>query len=173
MQANPFPNSFLCAGSIVLVCPLQRKRTRSPSLTVGASACQFEQLDELLWRTSKSRSEPRHLFFRNLRRSLASNLMQHGLTAVTKEAPMPSFKSALPRSVARANEKTIQCGSTSMTRRSVVAGLAVAAAPVSHWRRRIVPARRLHKPRLRKVCTNGWVACSPLRRSWTTSAMPS
>jgi len=56
--------------------------------------------------------------------------MQHGLTAVTKEAPMPSFKSALPRSVARANEKMIQCGSTSMTRRSVVAGLAVAAAPV-------------------------------------------
>jgi len=44
---------------------------------------------------------------------------------------MPSFKSALPRSVARANEKMIQCGSTSMTRRSVVAGLAVAAAPVS------------------------------------------
>ena len=46
---------------------------------------------------------------------------------------MPSFKSALPRSVARANEMTImaQCGSTSMTRRSVVAGLAVAAAPVS------------------------------------------
>ena len=44
---------------------------------------------------------------------------------------MPSSKSALPRSVARANEKMIQCGSTSMTRRSVVAGLAVAAAPVS------------------------------------------
>jgi len=46
---------------------------------------------------------------------------------------MPSSKSALPRSVARANEMTImaQCGSTSMTRRSVVAGLAVAAAPVS------------------------------------------
>ena len=46
---------------------------------------------------------------------------------------MPAFKSALPRCVARANEMTImaQCGSTSMTRRSVVAGLAVAAAPVS------------------------------------------
>ena len=46
---------------------------------------------------------------------------------------MPASKSALPRSVARANEMTImaQCGSTSMTRRSVVAGLAVAAAPVS------------------------------------------
>ena len=44
---------------------------------------------------------------------------------------MPSSKSALPRSVSRANEKMIQCGSTSMTRRSVVAGLAVAAAPVS------------------------------------------
>jgi hemoglobin len=57
--------------------------------------------------------------------------MQYGLTAVTKEAPMSASKSALPRSVARANEMTIQCGSTSMTRRSVVAGLAVAAAPVS------------------------------------------
>ena len=46
---------------------------------------------------------------------------------------MPASKSALPCSVARANEMTImaQCGSTSMTRRSVVAGLAVAAAPVS------------------------------------------
>jgi hemoglobin len=57
--------------------------------------------------------------------------MQHGLTAITKEAPMPSSKSALPRSVSRANEMTIECGSTSMTRRVVVAGLAVAAAPVS------------------------------------------
>ena len=44
---------------------------------------------------------------------------------------MPSSKSALPRSVSRANEMTIECGSTSMTRRVVVAGLAVAAAPVS------------------------------------------
>ena len=45
---------------------------------------------------------------------------------------MPSSKSALPRSLARANEMAIMAqGSTSMTRRVVVAGLAVAAAPVS------------------------------------------
>ncbi len=45
---------------------------------------------------------------------------------------MPSSNSALPRFVARANEMTTmaQSGSTSITRRNVVAGLAVTAAPI-------------------------------------------
>jgi hemoglobin len=45
---------------------------------------------------------------------------------------MQSSKSALPRSVARANEVTAaQSVSSSITRRSVVAGLAVATAPMT------------------------------------------
>jgi hemoglobin len=50
--------------------------------------------------------------------------------AVTKEVPMQSSSSALPRSVARANEVTAaQSVSSSITRRSVVAGLALTTAP--------------------------------------------
>ena len=45
---------------------------------------------------------------------------------------MQSYKSALPRSVVRANEVTAaQSVSSSITRRSVVAGLAVATAPMT------------------------------------------
>jgi len=52
--------------------------------------------------------------------------------AVKKEVPMQSSNSALPRFVARANEMTTmaQSVSTSVTRRNVVAGLAVTAAPI-------------------------------------------
>jgi hemoglobin len=54
------------------------------------------------------------------------------LMAVTKEVPMQSSKSALPRSVVRANEVTAaQSVSSSITRRSVVAGLAVTTAPMT------------------------------------------
>jgi hemoglobin len=57
----------------------------------------------------------------------------HGLMADTREVPMQSSKSALPRSVARANEVTAaaQSVSSSITRRSVVAGLAVTTAPMT------------------------------------------
>src|SRR5262245_55913435 len=52
--------------------------------------------------------------------------------AVTKEVPMQSSKSAWPRSVVRANAVTAaQSVSSSITRRSVVAGLAVATAPMT------------------------------------------
>jgi hemoglobin len=52
--------------------------------------------------------------------------------AVTKEVSMQSSNSALSPSVARGNEMTApQSVSTSITRRSVVAGLALAAAPVT------------------------------------------
>jgi hypothetical protein len=52
--------------------------------------------------------------------------------AVTKEVSMQSSNSALSPSVARGNEMTApQSVSSSITRRSVVAGLALAAAPVT------------------------------------------
>ena len=52
--------------------------------------------------------------------------------AVTKEVPMQSSHSALSRSVARTKKAAgVQSVSSSITRRDLVAGLALAAAPVS------------------------------------------
>src|SRR4029453_15487683 len=60
------------------------------------------------------------------------SLMHDSLMAVTKEVPMQSSNSALPRSVARVNEVTAgRSVSSSITRRSVVAGLAVTPAPMA------------------------------------------
>jgi hemoglobin len=57
---------------------------------------------------------------------------RHGLMAVTKEVPMQSSNSALPRSVTRANEVTAaQSVSSTITRRSMVAGLALTTAPMT------------------------------------------
>jgi hemoglobin len=53
--------------------------------------------------------------------------------------------------------------STSITRRSVVAGLALAAAPVALAGADNAYAQD-NKPRLRKVCTSGWAASSPSRQ---------
>ena len=62
--------------------------------------------------------------------------------------------------------------STSITRRSMVAGLALSASPIA-----LAGADNAYaqasKPRLRKVCTSGWAASSPSRRWWITSATPS
>jgi hemoglobin len=55
---------------------------------------------------------------------------RHGLMAVTREVPMQASNSDLPRSDARANEVTAaQSVSSSITRRNVVAGLALTSAP--------------------------------------------
>jgi hemoglobin len=69
----------------------------------------------------------RQLIFGNLGRSAASNhhMHEHGLMAVTKEVPMQSSNSALPRS------DEAQSVSTSITRRIAVAGLALTAAPLA------------------------------------------
>ena len=61
-----------------------------------------------------------------------------------------------------------QAVSTSITRRGVIAGLAVTAAATVFWRGRITPTRRI----LRKVSTNVWGASSPSQRWWITSATP-
>jgi hemoglobin len=61
-----------------------------------------------------------------------SNDAQHGLMAVTKEVPMQSSKAALLRPVPRTDEViAAQPVSSSITRRSVVAGLALTAAPMT------------------------------------------
>jgi hemoglobin len=65
-------------------------------------------------------------------RCIKFSLMHDSLMAVTKEVPMQSSNSALPRSVARVNEVTAaRSVSSSITRRSVVAGLAVTTAPMA------------------------------------------
>jgi hemoglobin len=65
-------------------------------------------------------------------RCIKFSLMHDSLMAVTKEVPMQSSNSALPRSVARVNEVTAaRSVSSSITRRSVVAGLAVTTAPMT------------------------------------------
>jgi hemoglobin len=57
---------------------------------------------------------------------------RHDLMAVTKEVPMQSSNSALPRSVTRANEVTAaQSVSSTITRWSMVAGLAFTTAPMT------------------------------------------
>jgi hemoglobin len=56
-----------------------------------------------------------------------------------------------------------QALSTSINRRSVVAGLALTAAPVALAGADNAYART-SKPSLRKVCMSGWAAFSPSRR---------
>ena len=63
--------------------------------------------------------------------------------------------------------------STSITRRSVVAGLALSAAPVALAGADNAYAQAKQTTTLRKVCTSGWAASSPSRRWWITSATPS
>jgi hypothetical protein len=80
---------------------------------------------------------------------------------------MQSSNSDLPRSVAPANEMTTMAQSvpTPFTRRSVVAGLAVAARRRQLYsRRRIRPTGSPRRLRPRKVCTSGWVASSLSQR---------
>ncbi len=85
-----------------------------------------------------------------------------------------SSHSASSRSVVRANEVAMsQTVSTSITRRSVVAGLALAAAPVTALAAADSAHAQDKQTGLRRVCTNGWVASSPSRRWWTTLATPS
>ena len=66
-----------------------------------------------------------------------------------------------------------QAISTSITRRSVVAGLTLAAAPVAVLAGTDNAHAQAKQTSPRKVCTNGWVASSPSRRWWITSATPS
>jgi hypothetical protein len=82
---------------------------------------------------------------------------------------VPSSHSASSRSVVVAKPQTV---STSLTRRNVVAGLALAAAPVTV----LGAADNAHaqdKQTVPEKSTNGWVAFSPSRRWWTTLATPS
>ena len=66
-----------------------------------------------------------------------------------------------------------QAVSTSITRRSVVAGLALTAAPVAVLAGADNAYAQAKQTSLRKVCTSGWAASSPSRRWWITSATPS
>jgi hypothetical protein len=62
---------------------------------------------------------------------------------------------------------------TSVTRRSVVAGLALDAALVALAGADNAYAQAKHKLHLRKVCPSGSAASSPSRRLWITSAKQS
>ena len=65
--------------------------------------------------------------------------------------------------------------STSITRRSVVAGLALTAAPVAlaGADKAYAQAKQPTAEKSDKVCMSGWAASSPSRRWWITSATPS
>jgi hypothetical protein len=66
-----------------------------------------------------------------------------------------------------------QAVSNSFTRRSVVAGLALTAAPMAVLAGTDNVYAQAKQTMPEKVCTSDWAAPSPSRRWWITSATPS